>query len=54
MGNYYNIDKDITLYTFAELETMQRIWQNKNANHSAIPFGLKEIENEINKRTYIN
>ena len=54
MENYYNIDKDITLYTFAELETMQRIWKNKNANHSGIPFGLKEIENEINKRTSIN
>lgn len=51
MKNYYNIDKDITLYSFAELETMQRIWQNKNANHSTIPFSLKDIETEINKRT---
>ena len=43
----YNIDKDISLYTYAELKTMQRIYSNKNANHSAIPFTLYTIENEL-------
>lgn len=47
----YNIDKDITLYSLEELKTMERIWNNKNANHSYIPFSLNEIVKEINKRT---
>lgn len=46
------IDKDITLYSLAELETMQRIWDNKNASKSAIPFTLSEIEKELNLRKY--
>lgn len=47
----YNIDKDITLYSLEELKTMERIWNNKNANHSSIPFSFSEIVKEINKRT---
>lgn len=47
----YNIDKDINLYSLAELQTMQRVWENKNANHSAIPFTLQEIKTEITKRS---
>lgn len=50
----YNIDKDINLYSLAELQTMQRVWENKNANHSAIPFNLQEIKTEITKRTKPN
>jgi esterase/lipase superfamily enzyme len=46
----YNIDRDITLYSYAELETMKRILLNKNANHSAVPFRLNEIETELEKR----
>ena len=45
-----NIDKNIYLYSLAELETMQRIWSNKNANHSSVPFTSQEISDEINKR----
>ena len=46
----YNIDRDISLYSYAELETMQRIWNNQNANHSSIPFKLEEIKIELDKR----
>ncbi len=44
-----NIDKNITLYSMAELETMKRIKDNKNST-SYVPFSLSEIETEINKR----
>jgi len=49
--NNYNIDKDISLYSLAELQTMKRVWENINANHLAIPFSLEEIKTEITKRT---
>ena len=44
-----NIDKNITLYSIAELETMKRIKDNKNST-SYVPFSLSEIEAEINER----
>lgn len=42
-----SLDRNPTLYSLAELETMQRIWSNPNANKSAIPLALSEIEQEI-------
>lgn len=45
-----SLDRNPTLYSLAELETMQRIWSNPNANKSAIPLALSEIEQEIDKR----
>ena len=46
----YNIDTDITLYSYAELEVMKRIWTNKNTNKSSVPFRLTEIEKELELR----
>ena len=42
-------DNNITIYSFAELEVMLVILDNKNST-SYVPFSRGEIENEINKR----
>lgn len=43
------IDNDITLYSYAELETMIRILENKN-RRSYVPFSHNEIKAELLRR----
>jgi len=42
-------DNDISLYSYAELETMLKILNNPHSN-SYVPFTFKEIISELNKR----
>jgi hypothetical protein len=42
-----NPDYNIKLYSFAELETMLRIYSNPHSNKSGIPFKEKEIKEEL-------
>lgn len=49
MFNRTENDNDISLYSYAELETMIRILENKNST-SYVPFTHAEINAELLKR----